>query len=247
MKFRKKIIVLLFIIILCGCSKVTSNVTVDPDGKVTENVIFDEKTSDMGKDAERAKENMELAINNYDTVLNVRNYKYEVKTDKNNSKATIKNSFDNICSYFENTIFSKYVYNKIDCTENDEYIEIKNITEYIPYCAECSDFPALGNVTFNLKLPIGAEENNADSVDNLTYTWKFGKSTDKSKTFYIKINKQQLETEKQEYIEYKKQEKILNEQKKKKQNIIIICVATAAIAIASILLFIKYKKNKVEY
>ena len=40
-------------------------------------------------------------------------------------------TYDNVCDYFGNSAFNQYVYKYMDCTETDDYYEIKtNLTNH---------------------------------------------------------------------------------------------------------------------
>ena len=151
-------------------------------------------------------------------------------------------NYDNICKYFGNSAFNQYVYKYMDCIENEYYYEIKNATDYIPYCSDCSDWPALDDVTLSINLPIQAEEQNADEINGTTYIWNYDKNT-KDKDFYLKISKSALKKNEEDYL--KAQER---KQTMKKLIIlgVIVCVIII-IGVIGIVLYKKYKKNKLDY
>ena len=131
----------------------------------------------------------------------------------------------------------------MDCTENDDYYEITNATDYIPYCSNCSDWPALDDVTLSISLPVSATEQNADEINGTTYIWKYDENTNDDKSFYLRISKSALEESEQRYNEEQ-------ENKKNRNTIITICVIAGiviALGLIIIVLYTKHKKNKIDY
>lgn len=238
---KKILILVLAIILLTGCTT-KSEVKVSYDGKVDEKVTVLSNTVAFKNDKYSIKQMIEASISNYLKALEFRGYKFETIEGKEESGAYFTNNYDNICSYFQNTGFNQYVYQHISCVEDDKYIIIKNDTEYIPYCENCSNWPSLNKIKLELTLPVNALENNADSINNKTYTWNYDENTT-NKDFYLKISKQELNKNK---ITVMKQ----NKDKKVKNMIIVvfsIALVIGCITIISLILYKKYKNNRLEY
>ena len=238
----KKIIVLFCcILILSGCT-IKSNIIVNYDGTTTEDVKLLNDTKIFESEKKSLKEIVNLMVKPYSDVLNYKKYDYEVISEEKLSGAKVYKNYDNICKYFGNSAFNQYVYKYMDCIENEYYYEIKNATNYIPYCSDCSDWPAMDDVTLSITLPIQAEEQNADEINGTTYIWKYDKNT-KDKNFYLKISKSALKKNEEDYL--KAQER---KQTMKKLIIlgVIVCVIII-IGVIGIVLYKKYKKNKLDY
>ena len=182
-------------------------------------------------------------INNYSPALNLRKYKNEIKYNKKNSEILFTNSYENICEYVEKNLFSQYIYNYISCTETEDYYEIKNETPHISYCQDCTSWPALEDVKFSIKLPIFADENNADYVKNKTYTWEFNKDTSDEKSLFLKISKTSLKSNKNKEIKTENTKVVV----KKSLLIIMILLIIGIIALITKGLYKKYQENKIEY
>ncbi|MEG2351610.1 MAG: hypothetical protein RSB54_02925, partial [Bacilli bacterium] len=130
-------------------------------------------------------------------------------------------------------------FNHIKCSENDYYYEIFNDTAFIPYESYYEKWNIPEVVTFNLTLPVKAEESNADKEVNNVYTWNFNTNT-KEKNFNIKISKEVLNQNLKKNI--KNQEKAL---KIKKIKIVVgVMVVTIIILGLSIFIIKKAKDNK---
>ncbi len=242
MKKIKIILLIIITFIISGCS-VDSFVEMNYDGSVTENVKVLDDNSNFEVSSYDKKTQIEFALENYIGILDFKNYTYDTLVGKKQSGAKITKKYDNICDYFEDTAFNQYVYKSIKCEESNDYYEIYNYTNYIPYCEGCSDWPRLENVKFSIKLPIRAAESNADDVDGTTYLWKYDKNTFKDKEFYLKINKKDLEENKIKIEKELKIKRII------KQVVTIFSVLIFIFLLIFIILkFIKkYKDNKLEY
>lgn len=241
-KVLKLVVVIFFVFILCGCD-VRSDVTVNSDGTVIESVDVLDSNSSFKSDKYSKDEMISFALENYKTVLDFRKYSYvNIEGD---SKSGVRSSkqYKNICKYFQDTAFNQYVYKHIKCVETDSYYEIYNDTEYIPYCEDCSNWPRLDTVTLQLNLPIKADEHNADSVNNNTYIWNFGKNAKENKSFRLKISKESL---KQSHIDETKRNDRIKTQGKIITIAIIMGVIVGLFSLAMVL-YKKYKENQIDY
>lgn len=237
----KILIILIFVFIISGCT-IKSDVVMDVDGKITEKVSVLNSNDTFNSPAYSKEEVINFAIEEYLPALNFRNYSYETMVGSKESGASFSNEYNNICSYFQDTGFNQYVYKHVDCREDDYFITIKNDSDYIPYCGDCSDWPSLNNITLKLTLPVNAEENNADEVDGTTYIWKYDENT-KDKDFYIKISKVSLEENKRLLEEQERSSELKN----KIITISIIVIFLLALGIVSLVFYKKYKRNKIDY
>ncbi len=241
MKKLELVVLILTVIMLSGCT-VRSTITVRPDKTVTEEVkVLDDNENYTGTYSIR--EQISSTLEQYSGVLDFRKYSHDYEIGDKKSGAKIKKDYDNICSYFKDTAFNQYVYKSIDCTEDDYYYEIRNKTEYIPYCEECSDWPRLDEVTLTIKLPVKAEASNADSVNNNEYIWNFGKDAPDNKELYLKISKTALE---------EKQTQLENEENTKKNiniviTVLVVLAVTVIIGLIGLVLYKKYQRTKIEY
>lgn len=237
-----KIIILMFLMIslLTGCT-VKSDITMNYDGSVKENVSVLNSSDIMGS-GEKLKQIVDNKIEKYKVVLDFKKYNYDYVENEKLSGAKFYKNYDSICSYFGNSAFNQYAYKYIDCAENDYYYEIKNVTSYIPYCPQCGNWPALDDVELKITLPITAEEQNADEVDGNTYIWRYNKDT-ANKDFYLKINKVSLKENEEAYKQ--------NLENKRRIRIGIIVATISIIILISIIagrvLYKKYQSNKLDY
>lgn len=228
----KKIILVLFVLILLsGCTS-TSNVIVSEEGKVTEEVILSENKSNFPSDS--YVKNM---IDNYLQLYeeDMEGYNYEDISDKNYLKVRLSKKFDNICSYFNDSSFVKKALSNVSCKKVNNTYEIKADVNSLSCEGDCLEGPLVDNIDFFLKLPNSAILENADEVENNTYAWHI--SGNDLNNINLIINNPNIE-------------KVHNKQESNKNIYIIICVIIFIIIL--ILLFIiylvkKYKKNRFEY
>ena len=243
MKIMKSILFILVLLILSGCT-VESNITMDYAGKVKEETKLLIPSEQISNKKDRIDSYVQTAINNSSKAIKARNYKYEIINDvKTNSGALLYKDYDNICDFVNNTIFSQYLYKRIDCTEDEYYYEIKSVTNHIDYCGDCNDWPSIENVELKINLPITATESDADKINDNTYIWNFNKDTSNNKSIYLKLSKESLNQNKIK-VDTKKQR-----MKKFKESFIIIFILVFLITICFIAMkfYKKYKNSKNEY
>lgn len=235
---KKIIIFIIALLILSGCT-IKSNISVNYDGSVKEEVYLLSSNESLENDYKKIVDNK---ITSYKSILDVRKYKYTYEKGKELSGAKVYKSYDNICSYFSNSAFNQYVYKYIKCEETDEYFEISNASDYIPYCPECGNWPALDDIEYKVVLPTPATEQNADKIDGSTYIWKYDKNT-KDKNFYLKISKNDLK-------KYEKEYKANLVKQKTVRKIVLVSVLIGVLillGITGLMLYRKNQKNKLDY
>ncbi len=241
-KLKKYSFILIILLMLSGCTA-KSNVTMDSYGKVKEEVTIGTSSNEISNNKDNVNDVINMYFDKYKYVLNYRGYTKEKIDDEKMALAKFTNDYENICSYFQDTVFNQYIFKHISCTQTDEYYEIKNDTNYIPYCEDCSDWPKLDEVELNLKLPIKALETNADSIKKNVYTWYFDKYTPGDKSIYVKIDKTKL---KENEVKYERKNKVLNVAKLILKIVVIIAILIG-LGFGSNKLYKKYKSNKLEY
>ena len=138
MKKIKVLLLVCVLFLLSGCV-VEANIDMNPHGKVTEEVVISDSISKLGGSKERADLYISQVLNKYKPALDSREYTYSSKINSKSGVAVMTNTFDDINTYFEDTVFSQYLYRQMKWIETDEYYEIYNVTDHITYCPDCSD------------------------------------------------------------------------------------------------------------
>ena len=91
-------------------------------------------------------------------------------------------------------------------------------------------------------MPVKALENNADSIKNKTYIWNYDENTT-NKDFYLKISKNDLNKNKIRVEHQNRNKKIKNTF----LTILTIILVLGCLSIVSLILYKKYKNNRLEY
>lgn len=241
MKLKNKLIILLTILILTGCTAkadITINENYSVDEKV--NISFDNsKTINFKSPTKYAESYLEY----YNSAISYKDYEYDINEGSDFSSVDFTKSTDGICTSINNNLFSQYVYKYIKCVEDDNHILISSEGEQLislPISQKKFDIESL---VLNIKIPVIAEENNADNVNEKTYTWNFNSSSPSDKSVYLKLNKKELEEAEKNYL---KQEKIKDNLKIGSTILIVVVILITLVCIA-IKFYKKYKSNKIDY
>ena len=228
----KKIILILFILIFLSACTATSNIEVDKEGKVTEEVVLSENKSNFSSDSYiESMINSYLELYDYD----LENYSYEDISDDNYLKIKLKRSYDDICSYFTESSFTKKALSNVSCQELNNTYEIKANINSLSCDGNCLEGPLVDNIEFSLKLPEVAVFENANESEGNLYMWHIREGELSNINLIMnKINTQNINNE-----EKSSNNLILNIS-------IILCVLLFILFII-VHLYRKYKKNKLEY
>lgn len=241
MKKIKILMLLVLIILVSGC-KIRSNITVSYDGSVVEKVRITEAKD--GESIEYYSNYIDEEIIGYRTLINYGKYNYEKINNSTTYGVEFYKKYDNICSYFQDTLFNQYLYKHIHCEDGDAFIIIDNDTPFLEkYDDEDYSNPLdLSDVELSISLPVRAYEHNADRVEDNVYIWEFNEETI-DKNINLKILKSDLDEAK---INHKKSIEV----KKQKDTLIIIAVIICiivGIAFVAFTLYKKYQENKLDY
>lgn len=237
----KKIFLLVVLIILSGCS-VTADININYDSTVDENIKIAFSNS-LAVNYDSPEAYAKSYLDYYNSAINYREYEYTISENSNESYVNFHKSSENICDNIRYSLFSQYLYETIECQEDDYYVVIKSSGEQLVSQPQNKKVFNVEDVTLNIKLPISAEENNADYVKDYTYIWNYDEETSAQKNIYLKINKTALEQNKLDILE--------NEKQNKTNHIIQIVIGILLFMIIAIsmgfVLYKKYKNNQIEY
>lgn len=240
-KIIKTIIIGLVFMIITGCSA-SVDININYNGETTENIKISNSNDEIKYGNKSVEDSIDLYLKKYDTALEVGNYNVDKQVGKTKSSVNISRSYNDVCSFINKTIFSQYIYIKIDCIETDDYYEIKSVGDVIKNTDRYDSWLAPDTVNVNLTLPVSAEEQNADEINGNTYIWKYDKDTT-DKNFYLKINKESLKANEKKVEKQKKQKKVF----KKVLIIVVIVVIIGILCFISKKLYKKYKENQLDY
>lgn len=237
---KKKIFVLFILIMLSGCT-VTTNLN------ISENFIVSEETTisfsnSLAINYDSPKELANLYIEYYLSAIKSKEYKYSLNEGNERSSVVFTKKSSDICKSINENLFSSHLFNTVKCKEEGNYFIISSDgNQKLVLSANKKTFD-VNNVKINLKLPIPAEENNADIVKNNTYTWYFDKYSSKEKSIYVKINKETLEKKKDEVQNKKQIENTISNG----SIIVVILGVIISLLVISYLVYKKAKSNRLE-
>ena len=234
-------LLVMLVLIVSGC-KFRSNITIHPNGTVSENVTITENKDKSLKI--NYSEYIDEELNLRKPLIDYGNYEYKKINNDKSYGAEVYKKYDSVCSYFKDTLFNQYFYKHINCEENDSFIIVKNDTPFLTKNnnEDYSNLVDLSDAQLSITMPFKAYENNADEISGNTYIWKFDYNQEE-KNIYLMISKNDLiEANKKAQSEEKKG-KVLNVTKV----VLIIISVFAVIMVVSLQLYKKYKANKLEY
>lgn len=236
----KKIIIIVLVLMLTGCSA-TVNIDIDSNLKVNEKDIISFDNISTPNASMRSYINSFL--NYYKPTISYKRYSYEVKEGGRKSKVIFKKSSDNMCDLISTGLFNNQLYDRIECTEDELYINVKSVGQNSFGKKQSEKEFDVDDVTINITLPVDVIENNADSVSKNKYTWYYDKQTSPSKELYFKISKSSVEENKAKIV---KKQKIKSGVNTGIKIIIVVAVFVGILYLAS-RLYDKYKQNRIDY
>lgn len=243
MKKIKIIFLMVLVLVISGC-KIRSNVAVLPDGTTIEKVTITQTTKESSFSQKEFSDIIDAELENFETLIRYGDYKYKKVIDKKYFGVDVEKKYENICLYFQETLFNQYIYRHISCKEDEKFIVIANDTPILEETIEgsVSNPLDLSDVQLSITLPTKAAESNADIEKENTYTWEFD-NTPSGKNIYLKINKDDM------------QQANLHNQNTIKRNKILRIIATIIAVLfigynvyKGVLKFYKkYQENRIEY
>ncbi len=175
----------------------------------------------------------------YENKLYDEGYNYKAYTNMDESGAQINKTYDNLCDYFNKSLFIKNLYGSVNCLEKDGYYEISSNSNVLSSDSNSSNYVVdnFDNISFSIESSFDIVKQNADDVKNGIYTWKFNKDN-LDKSIHIKIK-----TDKKFYgnnsTSYKKN-------KKKESSAIYILILSVILVIILIIMFLRKRRNKIK-
>lgn len=178
---KKLVLVLIFLFLTTGCS-VTSNITINKDLTVKEEVKMtgtSEFFSTYYKSRPITTVNMLLNSGNRRETLIKNGYQYYIDESGNYPVVIANKNYSSINSFVTNTIFKEQYFENFETTEVNNLITIKayNFIKYIEGDVELYE---IDNFALNIKLPYVVTSHNADKYNSKTntYTWYIQKETE---------------------------------------------------------------------
>lgn len=252
---KKIYFLLIIVLILSGCT-VNVDVVITKDGNISENIKLNENKRIIENFEGTEKDYLEQKYSDYG-MESIKDYSQDIFSDNENFGYIFKKNSDNICNTFTKSYFSNF-FDNITCKAKEEELDISGTSTILKctgseedYCSEQDE------ITINIELPEEAIENNATLVDGTKYTWKFNsKSNGKLKLKIKNYNKDTMQSTTNKDKEIKSTTNNTNTTQKANDNdsfkaakyllIMILCLIVVLVPIA-LVLYGKYKKNKLKY
>ena len=203
-------------------------------------VLFDNK---LAVNFSSPKSYAKSYLDYYNSIIKLKDYKYSIEEKNDISYVTFTKKSESICDSINYSLFAIYLYDRIECTENKNFIEIKSVGKQKVSVPSNEKKFNVESLELKVQLPLPAEENNADLVNDNVYIWNYDKESLSNKSLYLKLDKTKLKNNKDNIEEKIKKDKINN----KIFTILCFVLPIIIICIIGTILFKKYKNNKIDY
>jgi hypothetical protein len=180
MKKFKIVLLLLIVLLISGCSG-TYNLKINDNLTVEENLII----------------TLENEVDNYDKIDNLINSEvgnkkdYSISKDGNNLNVSYKKKYDTIEEYLLDSILYKQIFNSISYNSDDNEISLgaRNILNLST--SDLNNSYDLKILQINVQTPLEVIDENADFVNENTYSWTINDKT-QEKDMYLVFNKEKF-------------------------------------------------------
>lgn len=221
-------VALVCLVVLSGCTA-NVNVNISKNGSVKETVIIDEDSSNLEDFNKEDVINSYLSI--YDEMLDGYTYK-DISTD-NKVRFKLEKSYDNVCKYFEESVFASNNTTNLSCKFKNNSYKIKAKVNNFTCDENCFEGSLVDGVEFDIKYDGKILNSNFDNMTDNEYKWSF--SGEHNKNIKLTINGG---------IRF-----LINNILHNNLSIIFLIVFSVIIAliIIGIILYKKYMKNRIRY
>ena len=218
----KKILFIIFIIVICTGCNVKYSLTINKDNTIEESIYASEDYSFFENYPHSSVGRViSFLIEPYLDKLNSNEYSVETNVKSKSGGVSISKTFDSIEEYSKNTLFYNQYTDKIDCNVDGNIVTLTVKGKFVGETQNQSKFP-VSSAEIKINVPFKVLESNADIVDGNEYIWNVDKTEREIKIVYDKSK----ENKKSDYT-----------------SIIIIC-AIIAITIISLIIFMKINSKK---
>lgn len=230
MKYIKRVLIILFLILIVSGCRVNYDVKINKDLSINERVIASEKT-------DRLKSRTNLDINQSVSYLykiyktkNMGEDEYSITSADNTTSVVVNNSYNSIKEYSDN--FKTDIFEESNIYEDNKHIII-DINQNALINSKASNRYVYDEIEVTFELPFEVINNNADKVNNNKYTWYIKADSDEYKRILLEFNGEKV-----------KNTALFNFGDKYFDIGYEYLVLVGAIVILGIIIFIVYLKNK---
>lgn len=225
-----RVLIVMFIIFgFTGCTADVS-LKLDKNNNIKQTIKISENIGLLNEYEMSYKQYIDNKID-YNRANNNKYIRNDFKDDSSFGTIYTKESND-VCKELKSSYFSNF-FEDMECDVYDDYYDISAKTPFV-YCPPDADYCSdVKEVKLSLELPEKAIDNDADYIEGNKYTWVY--DTTKIGTFNVKVKR------------YKGN--IINKVSNNKnlQLVTAILGSVLFISLIIIILYKKYKKNRIEY
>lgn len=183
---NKKIILIVFFLIICTGCKVKYTLTINKDNSVEEKVSASEDYSFFENYPNSSVGRViSFLLKPYLDKLNSNNYDVQSNVKSKSGGAIITKKFDSIEEYAKTTLFNNQYSDKINCDIDGDIVTLTVKGKFVGQTQNQSKFP-VDEGTITISLPFKVLENNADLVEGNDYTWTVNTKEKEIKIVYNK-------------------------------------------------------------
>lgn len=172
MKKSLLFILLLSLLFCAGCTA-DYTITIDKDGKVEERLNAKEDESFFENYPHSSKGLViSYMIEPYIDELNAKNYSIDNNVTKQGGGVIITKTYDSIEDYVENSIIYRQFTNEIKLEKKGNGLTILTTGKF-SHSEQNQELIPVDNAIISIEIPFMVSDNNADSIDDNMYSWKF--------------------------------------------------------------------------
>ena len=212
MKKIKIVFLALIILLVTGCAG-TYNLTINEDLSVKENLSVNFSGEESSYDK----------INDLLRRENVKEDEYTLTTEGYNLKLDYNHEYTDIEDYLLNSLLYKQLFDSISYDSDNKEVALSAGNIFNLSTSKLNNSYNIKNLQINVTTPLDVIEENADMINENTYSWTLDNTT----------------KEKYMYLTFSKGSNLLN-----KGTTIVLCVMVVAIAISAIIMIKRLSESK---
>lgn len=189
---KKKILFIIFVIMLCAGCKANYSLVINEDGTVEERVALNETAEFYDRYSKSSPGRViGFILEPYSDTLNEKGYSVENSITNEESGVVIKKKHNTIDDYVKDNVFSKQYSDKIDFKRDGKKVSL-SIKGYLSASDQDQSKIPVHNGYIVIQVPFKVVENNADKVDGDTYIWDFTNNNGKEREIKIVYDSSKL-------------------------------------------------------
>lgn len=231
MKKIKYLVLISLLVILTGCTP-TVNITIEDDYKIKEQVLFE--YDNIYEEKSNNQDYLDAYLSYYKNVIDTKSYRVNYVINDKTTEVEVYRNSDSFCDTLNASLLTHHLYDSFRCEETGESIVIESIGNHAISKPQNEREFYFNGLTINVKLPLKAEDSNADKIDGKVYTWEFDEHSLPEKSIKLVLNKTKMENKK----------KAADFKEENKDNVATIVISVIIVGALAAFIYICYKKYK---